>query len=624
MDEPVPSPPGDDRARRRGLFAGREHGNPDDVLDDAARRVEQLMGSQQATIQRQLEEGMHRIQTTASSLMHEIASEVWRTAGGDKDDARSAILAELSRDQAIRSLIAHSDERFQALAVRTARLEDTLNHVAESMQATRDQLADRVGVLGSTEEGDARESELRRQLAEVTRQVAAALGTLTERDEAIVDAVRASVREHGELITHETTRISAAMESYVQHGVEAIGQLAGSVDVQLHALATRDGEVADRIGKTVEEQMTLLAEQFQLMYERMTIDTSSVTEAVRLHTSRSDERIRAVGDYLELLGERIDVTSRDAVAEVRTALETRVMGLAQLVRSDSEALRRELVRSTASLDERTASLLDERLAAVSTAVTEGTARMIDELGRWMQEETARAIRGSIEEALVRLDAQAEERSRRLDVRTDETLSSIDRTMVRMTDAVEGQFERLGRAVGDRAAYAADAAIGARFDDVLARLHDATGTIERLERTLEDGPAQIEATIASTVDTRISSLARLVRSDNETLAAQIVADQEASKQALRSMKELQANLPAEVIEMVEQRFASLAESIERSNEMLAKRIDRMADKVGERYGNDIQIVIDRMGDAMHALASLGQPRPAAAAPRRAAEPRIELE
>jgi DNA anti-recombination protein RmuC len=193
----------------------------------------------------------------------------------------------------------------------------------------------------------------------------------------------------------------------------------------------------------------------------------------------------------------------------------------------------------------------------------------------------------------------------------------------MSDAVEGQFERLGRTVGERAAYGADAAIAARFDDVLARLHDAAGTIERLERTIEDGHVRVASAVETTVDARISALARLVRSDNETLAQQIVADQEASKQALRSMKELQANLPAEVIEMVEQRFASLAESIERSNEMLAKRIDRMADTIGERHDNDIQIVIDRMGDAMHALASLGRPSPPGS-PARASEPRIELE
>jgi len=115
------------------------------------------------------------------------------------------------------------------------------------------------------------------------------------------------------------------------------------------------------------------------------------------------------------------------------------------------------------------------------------------------------------------------------------------------------------------------------------------------------------------DARIAGLAKMVRSDNESLARQIVADQASSKQALRAMKELQASLPAEVIETVQRRMDDLAESVAKSQEMLAQRIDRMASKIGERYDNDIQIVIDRMGDAMHALASLGRtPRATAGA------------
>jgi molybdenum-dependent DNA-binding transcriptional regulator ModE len=86
----------------------------------------------------------------------------------------------------------------------------------------------------------------------------------------------------------------------------------------------------------------------------------------------------------------------------------------------------------------------------------------------------------------------------------------------------------------------------------------------------------------------------------------MADQEASKQALRAMKELQATLPADVIETVQRRMDDLAESVAKSQEMLAQRIDRMAAKIGERYDNDMQVVVERMGDAMHALASLGRP------------------
>lgn len=464
MDQPVASSSsGEDRSRFRRLVPGRGPDRDDD-RSDAAPGVEELIESYRATAERQLEEGLQRIQLTASSLMHEIAGEVWRTAGGSKEDVRSQILQDVVRDQAIRGLIAHSDERFQALAVRTANLEDTLNAVAESIRQTKDQLSGLVEARGP-----GRDDELRTRLVEVTRQVAAALGSLAERDEAIVEAVRARVREHGELLTQETTRIAGAMESYVQHGVRAIGELAGTMEAQVQAIAGREALVADVVREAIEEQMGLLGEQLQLLYDRMMVATSSVMEEITHRADRGDGRVREVAEYLHLLNDRVDVATREAVAEMRRTLDARVLGLARLVRSDSEALRREFA-----------------------------------------------------------------------------------------GAVEAE---------------------------------RTGLVQLIEET---------------VDLRVAGLARLIRSDNQTLAEQIAADQEASKLALRATKELQASLPGEVIEMVEQRFASLAESIERSNEMLAKRIDRMGDRVGERADNDIQVVIDRMGDAMHALASLGRP------------------
>ncbi|HUE95502.1 MAG TPA: hypothetical protein VMN39_02535, partial [Longimicrobiaceae bacterium] len=295
------SSPGEDQAGRRGLFSGRGRAVPDAVTADDAALIQQLMGAYQATIQRQLEEGLTEIRHTANSLMHEIASEVWRAAGGDKDEVRSKILQELSRDQAIRSLIAHSDDRFQTLSVRTARVEETLNLVATSLRGARDQLASSIEGITPRSAEDA--SALRAQLTEVTRQVGEALGTLAERDQAIVDAVRTRVREHGELITQETTRIAHAMEGYVQHGVEAIGQLAGAMEAQVQSFGTREEEIAGRVGQAVEQQMTLLGEQLQLMYERLAIDTSAITEYVTSFAERGDEHTRAVGDYLHLLHE---------------------------------------------------------------------------------------------------------------------------------------------------------------------------------------------------------------------------------------------------------------------------------------------------------------------------------
>jgi hypothetical protein len=542
----------------------------------AAERTEQVIEAYQAMIQEQLDEGLRSIQHSANALMHEIAGEVWRSAGGDKETVGSTILQELSRDQAIRALIAHSDERFQALAARTGRVEDTMNMLAESVRAAREQIARSADALVESGSGGASPlgiGQIRAQLDEVSRQVAAAFQTLADRDQEIVDTLRLRIREHGELVVQETARISQAMQEYVQQGVETMGHLAGSADSSMQAMSAHEG--TEESVRSVDQQISELAEQMQLLYDRTGIALSSLHESV------------------EFLGDRMGVEARERLEDLNRAFEARVIGLANLVRSDSEALRRELVTTAEARDETIARLLDERLRQVTETLGDSVAR---------------TMQVQLDDSLSALAARTDEQTRLIDARTGETLSAIDRNLIRMVDALDDHFERLGVGVGERAAAAADLAIGARFDDVVARLHAAASVIERegseTRGAIEAMRSRMDET-SGALDTRFVALAKLVRSDSETLSGQIVADQEVTKKALRSMKELQASLPSEVIQMVEERFASLAESIERSNEMLAARIDRMADTIGQRQNDDIQVVIDRMGDAMHALATLGK-------------------
>ena len=583
MQDRDPSPPPGDRARRRSLFGGRAETTPPRLTaglsPSAAERTELVITAYQEMIQEQLDEGLRSIQHTANTLMHEIAGEVWRSAGGDKEAVASTILQELSRDQAIRALIAHSDERFQALAARTGRVEDTMNMLAESVRTAREQIARSADALESGAGGGLGASplgvdQIRAQLDEVSRQVAAAFQTLADRDQEIVDTLQVRIREHGELVVQETARISQAMQEYVQQGVETMGNLAGSADSSLQAMSAHDG-VTDQTVRSVDQQIAELAEQLQLLYDRTGIAMSSLHESVTF------------------LGDRMGVESRERLEEMNRAFEAKVIGLANLVRSDSEALRREMVTTAEAHDGEIARMLDERLTAVTETLSDSVAS---------------TIQAKLEDSMAAMAARTDEQTQLIDVRTGETVSAIDRNLIRMVDALDEHFERLGAGVGDRAASAAELAIGARFDDVLARLHAAASVIERenaeTRGAIEQTWSHLDET-RSALDTRFVALAKLVRSDSETLAGQIVADQDVTKQALRAMKELQASLPAEVIQMVEQRFGSLAESIERSNEMLAARIDRMADTIGQRQNDDIQIVIDRMGDAMHALASLGK-------------------
>ena len=617
-----PSPPPGERARRRSLFGERPGPAPASpvtgLTPTAAERAEVVITAYQEMIQEQLDEGLRAIQHNANTLMHEIAAEVWRSAEGDKEAVGASILQELSRDQAIRALIAHSDERFQALAARTGRLEDTMNMLAETVRAAKEQIARSADALAESGGGEASPlgvGQIRAQLEEVSRQVATAFQTLAERDQVVLDTVHERIREHGDLIAQETARISQAMQEYVQQGVEAMGRLAGSADAQIEAMSAMEEQAGVRVRVTVEQQISQLGEQLQLLYDRTGIAMTSVHESVTY------------------LGDRMGAETRDRLAEMNRAFEARVLGLASLVRSDAEALRGEMVRTAAEHDEVVARTLDERLASVTDRITETISESVrsrfeesmaemaarsDEQTRLLEaraDEQMRLLEVRAGEQTRLLEARAGEQTRLLDERTGEAVSAIDRNVVRMVDMLEGQFDRLGQSVGQRAGTAAELAIGARFDDVLARLHEAASRIEDEGSQTRGAIAEARGAITQTQDVMaesrsaleqgVAALAKLMRSDSETLARQILADQDVSKQALRATKELQASLPAEVIRMVEERFGSLAESIERSNEMLAARIDRMADTLGQKQNDDIQIVIDRMGDAMHALASLGK-------------------
>jgi len=499
MHQPDDPYPPAERAKRRRVLSSRPTGEPgsEPTAQEGTERIEQMMESYKAATQQQLEEGLSAIRHTAGKLMHEVANEVWRTTEGDKDQARSRPVNDRERDQAIRSPIA----------------EDSRQHGAPL--AVKDVAA------------------LRAQLADITRQIAGALHELAERDQEVIEAVRSRILEHGQLITSETTRISRAMETYVQHGVEAMGKLAGSMEAQVHLLTTRDDAVTDRVREIVEPQTALLGEQLQLMYDRMAIDTAAISR----QSERDVQRDLALHEQVQLVYERMAIDTRsitDAVSELNTAMSRNIMGIARMVRSDAEALRSEIVRTARVDDGQVAAILEDRLARVTDEIEVGMTRPVEQLTRGIAEAHA-GLTANLTRALEQQTPVSEERVRSIEERLDETAGAFDAKLA-------GRIEGLGR---------------------------------------------------------------LVRSDNVTLAEQVSAGQAATKQTLRALKEIQANLPGDVIELVEQRLASLAETIERSNETLGKRIDMVADSIGRRQDSEIQVVIDRMGDAMHALAGLGR-------------------
>jgi hypothetical protein len=301
--------------------------------------------------------------------------------------------------------------------------------------------------------------------------------------------------------------------------------------------------------------------------------------------TRVDEQVRQLDERLEQLHEQTAIESRD----LKTGLDANerrtrewVVGLARLVRADAETLREEMVRQLGEQQ--------ERLTTATAAIEATTEHAVEEMTRRSRDETDAGL-SRIEESQRAL----------LEQRLDDALATLDRNMVRMADHLEGQFDRLGAVVGAQAAQASSAVIASRVEEAM-----------NLMRSSQDD-------MQKAVDDKITALAKFIRSDNRVLAERVrqLAEADQARQALRAVKELQANLPDEILRVVEMRIEAVAdrfhrdiqettESIAKIGDALERKVEQLTSRMAQRQDKEMQVVVERMGDAMHALASLGRP------------------
>ncbi len=520
---------------RRGLFTRR----PDaPETRPAPARTTAL----DLAIAERIDEGLRAIEEHAAALMREIATEMWRASGADTASEQERILTFISRDQAIGSLIAASDDRFQALALRTARLEDSLAELAENGRLVREAIqlsASSVHEIANSPTLQGVEL-IRTQLEQVEAHISSTFAHLDERDKNLTGAIQQRIVEHGDLIARETARIVEAMESYVQGGAEAMGRLASRIEQHATAFAAHDETLADKIRATVADETREAAEQVQMLGERIGIQSR---------------------------------TTQEHQVAMERLIETRIMGLAQLTRSDSQALRELMERNAAEQVDHLRETLDERMSALTLAVSE----------------------------------------------------AVERNMVSLTDRVDAQLGAVAETVAQRAAEAADIAVASTFEQTLERLNATADSIDSmgitLVETLVTSRAQTEERMSEHMDDRLAALAKMIRSDNRVIAERLSSsptpsssagiDGDIARQTLRAVKELQAGMGTDVVGAVERRFQSMSDQLHKETqstteamvkvaEVLGEKMDRLSVRVDEGVGGDLQIVIDRMSDAIQAM------------------------
>ena len=538
MDTGTTYPPEGPGVPRRGIFARRADSPASHSAHAASNTLE-------GAVEERLDAGLRAIQEQAAALMREIASEMWRASGTDIGPEQDRILSFLSRDQAIRSLIASSDDRFQVLAVRTARLEDALAELAENGRLIREAIqlsAQSIHEVANSPTLQGVEL-IRTQLEQVEAHIATTFQHLDERDRNLTGAIQERIVEHGDLIARETGRIVEAMESYVQGGAEAMGRLASRIEQHAESFANHDDTLADKLRASVKDETREIAEQVQMLGERVGIQGRSSQEH-------------------QIAMERL--------------VETRIMGLAQLSRSDSQALRELIDRNAAASEDRLSETIDDRMSAMTLAIS-----------------------GAVERSVAQLSAR-----------------------------VDAQLGAVAEVVAHRAADAADSTLASTFDQTLQRLDASIASIDAMGmtvvETLVSSRAQTEERIGEHVDDRLTALAKMIRSDNRVLAGRMssadvpgsAVDAETLKQTLRAVKELQAGLGADMVGSVERRFQTMSEQLHKETqstteamvkvaEVLGEKMDRLTVRVDEGVGGDLQIVIDRMSDAIQAMSGRGR-------------------
>jgi hypothetical protein len=478
----------------------------------------------QRAIDERLEDGLLAIEEQARDLMREIAAEMWRSSGRDLRPEQERIVSLLSRDQALKSMIATNDERFQALAVRASRLEDSLRELADTSRGSREDIQEAVSavrelVASPTVRGVER---IRAQLEQVEEHIAATMQHLDEHDRALTEGVLAQVREHGESVTRETQRIFEAIQGFIQGGTEAMGQLTSRIEGHAETFATGTASLDE------------LHQRSEILVEQLGINGRSI-----------DELQRAV--------ERL--------------VEARVSGLAQLIRADSEALR---------------SVIEGRISDMGQAVGAGTAE----------------LRSAIEE--------------RVGGAHEAALQALERQAAEVREEVTRQVGSLGEAITEQVT-ALTAAVTTSVQRGVGRVSEQMAALDGIDTMLAETQAAAEERLKSHVDDRVAAIARLIRSDNEALAERMSAanDPDQIRHILRSVKELEAGLAAEVSGSIDRRFQQLSEQLQQESratteamlkiaEALSQRIERLAVRVDEGVGSDLQIVIDRMSDAIQAM------------------------
>jgi hypothetical protein len=632
--------PGSGGTRRR-LFSSRKETSG---LDPA---LEAEVQSINAAILDRLERGLSEIEENARTLMHAAAEDTWHGTEAELKELREKIMRDLSRDQALRGLIAHADERYQSLDVRVGRMEHNLTNVERAAttltavlgEATRIDDDGRPGILAMEGriaglEGSIdgiRHTSLQLQdrldagIAEVTaliadtagRPVQAADGSaaatvdirpIAERLSAVQDYI-------GEVVEYLSARDQALVEwiqGVAQHSDGVVAAESARVEEALTGrfdLATleSEGKLREIVAQRVEEIHERLQEHARILGEAV-----SVVEARAIsHLNEQDERLAGQSRQLEAMASRLEIVRQaaiDAAERVSAGLHERLAELADQMRAESEDMRTGLVERAAQAGLDATRGIDERLGRLAELVQAALGWSVDEIDQRIHREILRAVSVGMADFVAAMDR-----------RFVELHDAIDERITDVSRGVDGRFDLIGRSFEERLERtdrAMRAGLGALEESIVERAaltldstieRRLTPAAEQIARTVESSRIMLEDAVVRNVSQRADALARLVEERAGAITGMIAERAEITTRTVESRAD-------GITRLIEERMTSAAQSIE---EAITRTLSDRVAALAAMIRSDNTAIADRLAtieeqaaakEAVRAIKELGAAMP----------------
>ena len=287
--------------------------------------VDALIAVSQAAITARLEEGLKAINQSAARLMKQIAAEVWRAAGPDaRTNLQSGVIGGLARDDALRGVLAHMDERYQLLHVEIGRMEEALRRLVgatgRSLKRADDtaELVERI-TQATNEQGRRTQADL----AELARWIERTLGPISARLGALEAAAEAVASRQRTDLAAFTERTRQSLARVGERLSQAFGvlreQSAAENRAALQALETAIHEDFDRLERLSREQAATSSEVAARISRSLLQLTERTVRALKALRERIDEREE---ERVRLAEERVQLeTDRARFREEREPAE---------------------------------------------------------------------------------------------------------------------------------------------------------------------------------------------------------------------------------------------------------------------------------------------------------------